>query len=129
MRSGTSVPAAKSKRKAQAQPTLPQHQLPLPYSRLMTLGYGDFEKAYEEVAAELRKGGASEAASRLVEIVLDEAYYAYDDPQYGRRMGGDPRSWTCLHALRVLSLMGEAARAGIEALTDVIGHEDDYLRE
>jgi HEAT repeat protein len=128
-RPGKGAGARKAGRRNAAGPNLPQHNLPEPYARLMKLGYGDFESLYDEVAKELRAASAEAAARRLLDMALDERYYEYDDEDYEGGPGGDDRAWTRLHALRVLSRMGEAAHIGIEPLLPLLDAEDDYLRE
>jgi hypothetical protein len=120
-------PKLKSKSKARP-PNLPQHDLPDPYSRLLTLGEGDFESIYDTVANTLKAGNAASAVHRLVQMVQDETYYDYDE-EFVESANEDPRGWTRLHALRVLIRMGDAAQAGIEPLLPLLNDEDDYLRE
>jgi hypothetical protein len=124
-------PSAKPKPPATPPPNLPEHNLPEPYARLMTLGQQDATAVYEEIAALLRASDARAAAQRLTELTLDESFYSYfdhyDDPQYCQKH--DPRVWTNLHALRVLMRLGEAAHDAIEPLTEILDTEDDFLRE
>lgn len=113
-----SKPTTKSKIRPS---NLPQHDLPAPYSRLLTLGEGDFASIYDTVAHAMRESDPETAAARLVQMVLDKTYQEYEED--------DPRVWTDLHALRVLMRMGAAAQAGIEPLLPLLNSDDDYLRE
>lgn len=120
---------AKKSGKAAAKPNLPGHHLPAPYSKLMSLGYGDFPADYDEIAAALQKDDAHKTARKLLEMVRDESFYDYDEEEYEGGEGGDARGWTRLHALRTLGRMGDAAHIGIEPLLPLLDTEDDYLRE
>src|SRR5579884_392044 len=113
------------KEKQPPKPNLPQHNLPAPYARLLTMGPGEFGKEYDAIAAELKQGDARAAVQKLVEMAQDESYYDYWSEQHPE----DPRQWTRLHAVSVLSRMGEAAQAAIEPLLPLLGEEDDWLRE
>src|SRR5579871_3593942 len=82
-------------------PNFPQHNLPAPYARLLTLGKGEFPAIYDEIAGELRAGDAVEVATKLRDMVLDETYYDYyplysDEDDYFKN---ETRLWTPLHAL------------------------------
>ncbi|HLV80558.1 MAG TPA: DUF1186 domain-containing protein [Chthonomonadaceae bacterium] len=103
-------------------PNFPQHDLPEPYARLQTLGDDFTTDAYDEIVAEIQARDAPATAARLLEMTLDETYYEYEGED-------DPRVWTRLHALMVLSRLGEAAQIAIEPLLPLLGEEDDYLRE
>ncbi|HLJ56666.1 MAG TPA: SEC-C metal-binding domain-containing protein, partial [Chthonomonadaceae bacterium] len=107
-------------------PTRPEHQFPEPYSRLLALGRGDYADEYERLASRLRADAPDQAAANLVAVVLDERFYEYEDRS---TPDGDARTWTPLHALRVLGRMGAVAHAGIEPLLALLDVEDDYLRE
>ncbi len=115
--------------KTATKPNLPAHNLPQPYSRLLTLGYGDFPGIYDDTAQLLLHGDAGAAAKRLLAMVQDESFYDYDEEDYPGGEGGDARGWTRLHALRVVGRLGEAGRVGIEPLLNLLDSEDDYLRE
>ncbi len=119
-------PAPKPKRKAM--PTLPQHQFPAPYDRLLAMGEvdGDFV-AYKQFAGELGRGNAQEAVARLTAIALDRSFEQYDDDANPDL--DDPRLWTRLHAVGILTQMGDAAQAAIEPLLPLLDDEDDWLRE
>lgn len=106
-------------------PNLPQHKHPAPYFRLMTIGDGDYEKEYEQIAAQLKQGDRGEAARKLLEIALDETYYEY----WNENNQEDPRLFTRMHAVGVLGMLGEEARFAIEPLLVLLNEEDDYLRE
>lgn len=110
-------------------PTLPQHEHPAPLSRLIMLGPDDFPETYDQIAATLKAGRLQESAAKLLEMVLDESYYDYDEDDYQGGKTGDPRAWTRLHALRVLMRLGEPAQIGIEPLLPLLNEEDDFLRE
>ena len=120
---------AKKSGKAAPRPNLPAHNLPLPYSKLMGLGFGVYPSVYEQTASALVQGEPREAAKRLLEMVQDESFYDYDHDDYPGGEGGDARGWTRLHGLRVLGRMGDAAHIGIEPLLGLLDSEDDYLRE
>jgi len=115
--------------KAARRENLPQHFIPAPFARLQELGPGDFHGVYDDIADELRQGDAPTAARRLLQMINDETYYDYDEAEYEGGESGDPRGWTRLHALRVLSRMGEAGQIGIEPLLPLLNSEDDFLRE
>ena len=115
--------------KGSSKPNLPQHHHAAPYSTLLTLGYGDFEEVYDEAAATLKQGDAAAAGRKLLAMVEDESYYDYDGEDYPGGTGGDPRGWTRLHAMRVLTRMGDAGRVGIAPFLELLDTEDDYLRE
>ena len=119
----------KARSKGSARQNLPHHNFAEPYSRLLVLGPQDGETAYEEIAAALKKADSRAASKRLLEMVLDESYYDYDEGEYAGGAAGDARAWTRLHALRVLALMGDQAAIGIEPLIPLLNSEDDYLRE
>src|SRR5579884_2178860 len=103
-------------------PNFPQHDFPEPFARLLTLGEDAILADYDEIAAEIQKGDAHAAAAKLLEMALDESYYEYEGEE-------DPRTWTRLHALLVLSRLGKAAQIAIEPLLPLLGEEDDWLRE
>jgi hypothetical protein len=120
--------ASKAPRKSK--PTLPQHTFPTPYDRLLTLGDMGHENAdsiYAGIADILKTGDAQEAVARLTAMALDESYYDYpDENDFDSK---DPRAWTRLHAVSVLSHMGSAAEAAIDPLLPLLNDEDDWLRE
>lgn len=115
--------------KGAAKPNLPQHNLGHPYSRLMGLGAGDYPAVYDETAAALKQGNAADAARQLLRMVEDQSFYDYDEDDYTGGEAGDPRGWTRLHALRILSRMGDDAHVAIDPLLPLLDTEDDYLRE
>lgn len=110
-------------------PLLPRHQLPQPYARLLTLGDKDDPAIYEETAMELRKGNLQEAMSRLLEMALDEGYYAYAPTPRYETTSADPRIWTRVHALRTLERFGPEAAFALEPLLSLLTVDDDWLRE
>ena len=111
-------------------PTAPNHEFPQPYSRLLLIGEHELEAVqgvYEEIATILKAGNPHEAVARLTAIALDESYYEYYDIDHPNKK--ETRPWTRLHAIGVLSFMGEAASAAIEPLLPLLDEEDDWLRE
>ena len=110
-------------------PNLPQHNLPEPFAKLQTLGYGDHKNVFDSVATQLTNSGAEAGAERLLAMILDETYYDYDGDTYEGGEDGDPRGWTSLNALRVLSLMGEAGKVGIMPMIGLLGYDDEYIAE
>ncbi len=110
--------------------TLPQHEFPAPYNRLLTIGsmeYEDAEAEYAKIAAILTEADPQEAVARLTGVVLDASYDDYADLDHPER--DDARMWTRLHAISVLSLMGDAAQAAVDPLLVLLDEEDDDLRE
>jgi len=126
---GTKTTRKANPARKQPKQNLPHHNLPGPYARLQTIGPEDGESLYIEIADQLKRSDAKQAAHQLVKMVQDESYYDYDGDEYEGGATGDARGWTCLHALRVLALMGEAGEVGIEPLLPLLRSEDDYLRE
>jgi hypothetical protein len=126
LRSTRQKPKPKSKKAPF--PDLPQHRYAAPYAKLFRMGKGDFPDVYESIAAELKRGDADTAAQQLLKMVEDETYYDYTDED-DESETGDPRSWTRLHALCTLQLLGEAARIGIEPLLSLLDDDDDYINE
>ena len=118
----------KPKSKKPPKPDLPAHRHPAPYAKLFRLGKGDFPDAYAAIAAELKSSGADAAAQKLLVMVQDETYYDYTEED-DESENGDARSWTRLHALSTLQLLGEAARIGIEPLLSLLDDDDDYVHE
>lgn len=111
-------------------PTLPQHIFPAPYDRLLALGDLGHENAdatYAGIADLLKAGDAQEAVACLTAMALDKSYYDY--PDENDLNPTDPRIWTRLHAVSVLSHMGRPAEAAIEPLLPLLNDEDDWLRE
>jgi hypothetical protein len=119
-------PAPKPKPPAARPPNQPHHDHPQPYARLLTLGEEEESDVYAEVETELRKGDLSVAISTLLGMVLDETYYDYYEEKVNEN---DPRSWTRLHAVRVLARCGPDAQTAIQPLLPLLNEEDDYLRE
>lgn len=118
----------KPKAKKPPVPDLPQHRYAAPYAKLFRLGKGDFPEVYESIATELKRGNANTAAQQLLKMVEDETYYDYTDED-DETETGDPRSWTRLHALCTLQLLGEPARIGIVPLLSLLDDDDDYINE
>ena len=121
-------PTPKASRKFK--PTLPQHTFPAPYDRLLTLGdmgHESVEALYTGIADTLKAGNAQEAVARLTAMALDESYYDY--PDENDLNPTDPRIWTRLHAVGVLSHIGSAAEAAVDPLLPLLDDEDDWLRE
>ncbi|MCW3096048.1 MAG: hypothetical protein JWL77_1666, partial [Chthonomonadaceae bacterium] len=121
-------PQPKPKSKKPPRPDLPQHRLAAPYAKLFRMGKGDFPEVYEAIATELKRGDVDAAARQLLSMVLDETYYDYTEED-DESETGDPRSWTRLHALCTLQLLGDAARIGIEPLLSLLDDDDDYVNE
>ena len=121
-------PKPKPKSKKPALPDQPEHRYTGPYAKLFRLGRGDFPADYEAAADELKRGDVDAAARQLLRMVQDESYYDYTDEE-DESDDGDPRSWTRLHALCTLSLLGDAARIGIKPLLPLLDDEDDYVQE
>jgi hypothetical protein len=121
-------PQPSPKSKKPPKPDLPQHRLPSPYAKLFRLGKGDFPEVYGAIAAELKQKDADAAAKQLLSMVEDETYYDYTEED-DESETGDPRSWTRLHALCTLQLLGDAARIGIEPLLSLLDDDDDYVHE
>ncbi len=119
---------SKPKHKKAPKPDLPQHPHAAPYAKLFRLGEGDFPPVYETVAAELKSGDVDAAVRQLLTMVQDDTYYEYNDEEADED-DSDPRSWTRLHALCTLTLLGEAARIGIEPLLSLLDDDDDYVQE
>lgn len=120
------APEPKPRRKAI--PTLAQHLFAPPYSRLLTLGEADLDSpVYAQIAAELGRGNAQEAVARLTGIALDRSFEEYGSAE--NFTGDDPRIWTRVHAIGVLTQMGSAAQAALEPLLPLLDDEDDWLRE
>ena len=114
----------------QSKPTLPQHELPAPYDRLLTLGstnYDTWDAEHAKIATILTETNAQEAVARLTGVALDTSYAEYADLDHPSRE--DARVYARLHAVGVLSLMGEAAQAAIDPLLPLLDEEDDDLRE
>src|SRR5579883_3637266 len=88
------------KRQPEPLPMLPQHNLPEPYARLLTLGETDPEEGYDEIAARIKAGDLQAGISQLLQMALDESYYEYYDPDVPGY--NDPRSYTRMHAVRAL---------------------------
>ena len=65
--------------------------------------------------------------ARLTGVALDASYAEYADLDHPSRE--DTRMYARLHAVGVLSLMGEAAQAAIDPLLPLLDEEDDDLRE
>ncbi len=110
--------------------TLPQHELPAPYNRLLTIGSMDYEDAeaeYAKIADVLTASNPQEAVARLTGVALDTSYNEYADLDHPER--DDARMWTRLHAISVLSLMGDAAQAAVDPLLVLLDEDDDDLRE
>jgi hypothetical protein len=126
---GTKSNANSTSARTPLKQNLPHHNLPDPYSRLQSIGPEDAESLYTEIADKLKQSDPKKAAQQLLKMVQDESYYDYDGDAYVGGATGDARGWTCLHALRVLALMGEAGTIGIEPLLPLLNSEDDYLRE
>lgn len=121
-------PASHAARKSKE--TLPQHELPAPYNRLLTIGSMDYEDAeaeYAKIAAVLTEADPQEAVARLTGVALDKSYDEYADLDHPER--DDARMWTRLHTISVLSLMGDAAQAAVDPLLALLDEEDDDLRE
>ena len=121
-------PQSKPKSKKPPRPDLPQHRLPAPYAKLFRMGKGDFPEVYEVIATELKRGDANAAAKQLLGMVEDETYYDYTEED-DESETGDPRSWTRLHALCTLQLLGDAAKIGIEPLLSLLDDDDDFVNE
>lgn len=116
-----------SKKRLQKEPApmLPQHQLPEPYARLLTLGIQDAKTVYDATAAQLRAEAPQAGMDRLVEMALDESYYTYENGV----QPPDPRIWTRVHALRTLGRFEAEAAFAVEPLLVLLPEEDDWLRE
>ena len=110
-------------------PNLPGHNHPEPYAKLQTLGYGDHKNVFDSVAKQLRESGAQAGVEKLLAIIFDETYYDYDGDSYDGGEEGDPRGWTPLNALRVLSLMGKEAEAGVVPLLELLNGGDEYIAD
>ncbi len=112
-------------------PNFPQHELPEPYARLLNLDIDEDDETLEKIAAELKQGDADAEAQKLIAMALDDTYWDYYE-KYASSSDFDRlerRHYTPSQAVRVLSYMGEAGRAGIEAFLPLLNTEDDYLRE
>lgn len=121
-------PQPKPKSKKPPKPDLPQHRFASPYSRLFRLGKGDHPNVYEAVAAELKQKDVDAAARQLLSMVEDVSFYEYTEED-DESETGDARSWTRLHALSTLQLLGDAARVGIEPLLSLLDDDDDFVHE
>ena len=112
-------------------PNFPQHELPEPYSRLLSLDVEEPDETFEAIAGELRAVDADAAAQRLVAMALDETFYNYYQhyADYDEYLKVETRMMAPTQAVRALTHMGEAGRAGIEPLLPLLNAEDDYLRE
>ncbi len=117
----------KPKRQRVPKPLLPQHDLPAPFARLVTLGDTDAPEVYEEVAAQIRSRDVQSGVKQLLEMALDESYYDYYDEDFPGEY--DARSYTRLHAVRTLERLGAAASPAVEPLMPLLDEEDDWLRE
>ena len=118
---------AKLKPKSAGRPNLPQHDLPAPYAPLLVLGAYEARATYESVAAQVRAQGIGAGVAQLTRMALDESYYDYLDEDDG--FSEDPRSFTRVHAVRTLALLGEDASPAIELLLPLLDEDDDWLRE
>lgn len=111
-------------------PLLPKHSLQEPFRRLITFGSGVYEQEYDAIAAAIRQKSAAEGAKTLLKIVLDDKWYEYDqEDRNGAVVFEDPRSYTPVHALRVLLRLAPEAQIGIRPLLALLDTEDDLLRE
>ena len=110
------------------QPNFPEHDLPDPYARLLTLGTEPAPEDYDAIAADLKAGDVRAAAAKLTEMVLDTSFYQYYDEKAGAS-NDDPRPFTPWNALGVLMRLDEAAQSAIEPLLPLLNSEDDWLRE
>ncbi len=122
----------KPKRAPGRAPNLPQHNLPEPYNRLLSIGEDFSYEVYEQVAAELLKGDADKAVDQLLAIANDDTYY-----EYAALTGAlnhddgldDPRLWVRGHALYTLSLLGPAAVRAIDRLLPFLDDMDEDILE
>ena len=112
-------------------PNLPQHNLPEPYSRLLDLDLQEPDETFEKIAAELRASDANEAAQKLIALAQDDSFYAYaaQYPDFSEYMQREKRMLVPSQAVRLLTLLGDAAQAAIAPLLPALGSEDDFLRE
>jgi hypothetical protein len=126
---GTKPPRPKPRQKSKPEPlpTLPQHRLPEPYSRLMEPGLKEDKALYEQVAAWVRANGLEAGISQLLQMALDESYYGYLGENY--EFSSDPRVYTRLQAVRALTQLGPDAASVVEPLLPLLDEEDDDLRE
>lgn len=123
----TPRPKPKQKRKPEPKPLLPQHRFPEPYARLLILGDQDAIPIYEDVAAEILLEDLAEGVETLQRIALDEDWYDYLDEAFPSFE--DPRTWSPVHAIRVLEKLGPNALAAVEPLLVLLDDDDDALRE
>ena len=108
-------------------PNFPQHNLPEPFLKLQTLGYGDHVEVYEKTVKQILAGDAHKGAETLLKMILDETYYDYDTEEYEEGEGGDARGWTPYNALRILGRLGKAGEIGIIPLMPLLAGEDEYI--
>lgn len=107
-------------------PTLPQHEHPVPFSRLMAFEEEEDPEVYAQMAAGFSPAEIPAAVEKLTEMTLDESYYDYADP---RSQQIDSRANTPYHALHLLIALGPAAAPAMERLFPLFASEDDWLRE
>src|SRR5579859_5683083 len=111
-------PKSKPKPRPEPLPLLPQHELTEPYARLLPLGNQDAADVYGAVANEIQRSDVAAGVETLQRMALDETwydYYQHDFPDFE-----DPRTWTRLHAVRTLTLLGEAAAPAVEPLLPLL---------
>jgi len=124
---------AQAKQPIKRIPNLPQHNLPEPYAQLTVLGEGEFPDAYETIATKLLAGDSIKEIDTLIEIASDGKWYEYVDfdtfPPDKDPFVTEARLSTPLHALCVLTQMGEAVLPRAERLLPLFCAEDDALAE
>ncbi len=124
---------AKPKPPVKRAPNLPEHNLPEPYTRLTTLGDGEFPLIYESIAEKLSAGDKAQEVETLIGIVTDGKWYSYIDfdtfPPDKDPFAVEPRLNVPLHALCTLALMGEAADNEAERLLPLFHSDDEALAE
>lgn len=105
------------------------HRLAPPYDRLLNLGYGEFPDAYKEIADAAAGKDINIALETLVAIALDTSFMNYMQYDVQSDQKQNPKLWTRLHAVRVLSHLKDDTDNTASALLPLLDDEDDALRE